>query len=197
MTSTPRTWTPALCLVILGLAALPVRGQDPGPCDQPLLEVEVEDQFQRERATKALLGTVSVIVWADRGASDWSGTWSEMLSDGLQGQIGSGLVQVRGWAHTKGAPFFVKGRIRRSFPDDPAAWTYLDWDGMWKEHYEPREDHVTVYVFDRAGCLVARETGTAVDAAAVARVVRAAQEVLIRDHEAATGEASRTGEIHR
>ena len=165
------------------------------PCDVLLFDATVEDQFESDRSTAELHDTIAVVVWSDRKASEWAASWAELLADGLRGQIEGDLVELRAWAHTKGAPFFVKGRIRGSFPEQRAAWAFLDWDGRWKEHYDPREDHVTAYVFDRAGCLVARETGTEADAAAVARLVRAAQEILIRDHETATGETPRTGEI--
>lgn len=151
------------------------------PCDETLFEFEVEDQFQDERTHRDLLGTVSLIVWADRKATEWSGAWGSMLSDALEGQIAGGLVQVRGWAHTRGAPFFIKGRIRGKFPKEPASWAFLDWGGDFRERYEPEEDHVTVYVFDRQGCLVATEMGQEIDAAAIARLTRAAQDVLERD----------------
>ena len=153
------------------------------PCDERLPEFELEDQFEDERTHDDVLGTVSVLIWADRDGREWSGEWREMITAALRGQVEGGLVQIRGWAHTKGAPFFVKGRIRGSFPEEPARWAVLDWDGVFEEHFEPREEHVTVFVFDREGCLVARATGQEVDARRVAELADAAQRVLVRDLE--------------
>lgn len=168
-------------LGLLAIAAALASTAAADPCDVSLFEFEVEDQFENEHTHRELLGTISVLVWADREASDWSGEWSDMLSEALRGQIAAGDVQVRGWAHTRGAPFFVKGRIRRSFPDDPEHWTFLDWSGDFKGAYETEEHHVNVFVFDREGCLVARETGQEVDPQVLARIVRAAQDVLVEE----------------
>jgi len=153
------------------------------PCEERLPEFELEDQFEDERTQDDVLGTVSVLIWADRDAREWSDDWRDMLTAALRGQVEGDLVQIRGWAHTKGAPFFVKGRIRGSFPEEPERWAVLDWDGVFEEHFEPREEHVTVFVFDREGCLVARESGQEVEARSVAMLVDAAQKVLVRDLE--------------
>lgn len=153
-----------------------------GPCEVSLFEFDAEDQFEDDRTHEDLLGTVSVLVWADRKASEWSGDWGEMLADALQGQIAAGDVQVRGWAHTRGAPFFIKGRIRRNFSEDRASWSILDWGGDFEREYDPREDHVNVFVFDREGCLVTTATGQEIDPRVVARLARAAQEVLVAEH---------------
>ena len=123
-----------------------------------------------------------MLVWADRKASEWSPQWGTTLAEALRGQIGAGDVQVRGWAHTRGAPFFVKGRIRKNFPQDPVRWAFVDWSGDFAKHYKTTEGHVNVFVFDREGCLVAREVGQELDADAVARLARAAQDVLVAEN---------------
>ena len=161
------------------------------PGETRLFTFEVEDQFENDHTHRELLGTISVLVWADRKASEWSGDWGEMLSEALQGQIAAGDVQVRGWAHTRGAPFFIKGRIRKNFPKDPEHWSFLDWGGDFESEYETEEDHVNVFVFDREGCLVARESGQEIDPQVLARIVRAAQDVLVEE---AGGDVP--GEIH-
>lgn len=165
-----------LALVALGVGPRPSHASD---CAVRLFDFEIQDQFEREHTQDELLGQVAVIVWSDRKAFDWSDGWDAMLREALQGQIEGGMVEVRRWAHTKGAPFFVKGRIRRSFPEERSRWALLDWDGELRKRFDPPEDHVTVYVFDREGCLVAQETGEEVDAEAVARLARAAQQVLV------------------
>ncbi len=171
-----------LPLLLLLACAVPAAAVEL-PCDERLPAFELEDQFEDERTQDDVLGTVSVLIWADRDAREWSDDWRAMLTAALRGQVEGGLVQIRAWAHTKGAPFFVKGRIRGSFPEDPARWAVLDWDGVFEEHFEPREEHVTVFVFDREGCLVARETGREVDAGSIAVLADAAQKVLVRDLE--------------
>ncbi len=171
-----------LPLLLLLVCAVPV-GAGELPCDERLPEFELEDQFENDRTQDDVLGTVSVLIWADRDGREWSGDWREMLTAALRGQVEGGLVQIRDWAHTKGAPFFVKGRIRGSFPEETERWAVLDWDGVFEEHFEPREEHVTVFVFDREGCLVARESGQEVETRSVATLADAAQKVLVRDLE--------------
>ena len=166
----------ALCLVLTTLVF-------DLPCSDRLFEFRVEDQFESVRTHADVLGTVTVLVWADRDANEWTTAWIDMLDAALRGQVEGGLVGIRRWAHTRGAPFFVKGRIRRSFPEAPEGWVFVDWKGRFAERYAPREEHVNAYVFDREGCLVAHESGREVEATAIARLARAAQDVLIRDLE--------------
>lgn len=129
------------------------------PCLDRLFEFEVEDQFKDDRTAADLLGRVSVVVWADRDAREFTDSWREAIESGLGDAIAAGDVQVRAWAHTKGAPFFVKGRVRGSFSEDRERWAFLDWDGLFRERYEPTDGEVNVFLFDRDGCLVERTTG--------------------------------------
>lgn len=141
----------ALCLFL----ALPARSA--GDC-LALPDVRIEDQFEKEHALDELLGQPLVILWVDREARDHLDAWKGALGEALAGRD----VQQRVVAHVKGVPGWIpglKGRIRRSFGDDPERWALMDWKGRFAEAFEPAEEKLNALLFDAEGCLRARVAG--------------------------------------
>jgi len=141
-----------LLLVFLLIPALA-----PADCIE-LIEFEIEDQFKEKHKHHELLGTVAVLVWADRSGSDFLDAWGEALDVALEGHD----VQRRALAHVKGVPGWIpglKGKIRGRFSEDPEEWALLDWDGKFAKAYAPTEDTVNVLVFNADGCYLGRVAG--------------------------------------
>jgi len=138
-----------------------------------LIPFSIEDQFKETHTEAEFAGGTVALVWGDRKSRDDAAVWADSLTAAFSRRLPSGSWQVRRVVHTKGAPFFVKGKIRGSFPRDPAAWALLDWKGVFRQAYQPEKNHVTVFLFAADGALVARRTGQEVDPAVVQELVDA------------------------
>ncbi len=139
-----------------------------------LINFQIEDQFKHEHSSEEFVGKIAVFVWTDRQSKDFSSAWVAALTDAMAASPPKFPWEVRRVSHTKGAPFFVKGRIRNSFAQDPDKWALLDWQGKFAEAYAPAKNRVTILVFGADGILLTRHTGTVVDPVAVEELVRTA-----------------------
>lgn len=160
---------PAILLFLLAVLATAASAQP-----ERLVPFAIEDQFKETHSEAKLSGGVTVLVWCDRASRDMSDSWVESLEASFARGVPAGTWQVRHVAHTKGAPFFVKGKIRGSFSRDPDRWALLDWKGLFRETYAPPDEQVTVLMFGPDGKLLARHSGREVSAAVVASLTRTA-----------------------
>ncbi len=160
----------AICMTVsLATAALP--GESTA---DHLLDFQIKDQFQQIHTSREFSGAISIFVWVDRSSRDLSAAWVVALANALADRAPQKTWQVRMVAHTKGAPFFVKGRIRNSFSSDPARWALLDWHGVFQKTYQPPRNQVTVLAFRSDGQLAARYSGMGVDQAVIDELVKQA-----------------------
>jgi len=139
-----------------------------------LVPFSVEDQFKESHSEIELAGGVAALVWCDRASREMSDSWVDSLEVSFARGMPAGTWQIRQVAHTKGAPFFVKGKIRGSFSRDPDRWVLLDWKGFFRETYAPPDEQVTVLMFGSDGNLLARRSGWEVGAAVVTALTRSA-----------------------
>lgn len=141
-----------------------------------LIEFEIEDQLKAKHSHLEFADQVSVFLWADRdGSKEHMDRWKAALEEELAQEIEEQTLQLRGVAHVKGAPFFVKGKIRKRFGEDPERWTLLDWKGVFAENYDFGESHLVVLVFDREGALRHRQEVEDMEKVDVAETVAAAR----------------------
>ncbi len=143
-----------------------------------LIPFAVEDQFKQVHTEAELAGRAVALVWCDRGSRALSAAWADSLSAAFARGLPEDAWQVRVAAHTKGAPFFVKGRIRGSFSRDPANWALLDWKGVFRAAYHPVQDRITILLFGPRGELLDRWSGGGADAAVAAELTRVAAVAL-------------------
>ena len=135
-----------------------------------LIDFEIKDQHDREHTDAELRDRVAVLMWIDRQAGQWRDAWHAALKTALQPQLDAGTADVRIVAHVKGAPFFIKGRIKGAFRDDVSDWVLMDWKGRFEQAYGPTADHVNVMVFAADGALAAAWTGQQLDEAVTGEV---------------------------
>ena len=120
----------------------------------PPLEYSIEDQFGATHTEDECRGKVAVYLGGDRKGSTMIPDWGPRLHRELARELDDGSVCSVGFAHLKGAPFFVKKKIVDGFPKDPDAWTLLDWKGHFLRTWGGEKGAANYYVFDRRGSLV-------------------------------------------
>lgn len=120
----------------------------------PKLDFALEDQFGATHTDEDCGGAVVVLLGGDRKGSAYIDDWGSALHRALASELDKGTVCSVGFAHLKGAPFFVKKKIVKSFPNNPEAWTLLDWKGEIAKKWGAEKDAANLYVFDRGGGLV-------------------------------------------
>ncbi len=143
-----------------------------------LVPFSIEDQFKQTHTEAEFTGQATALVWCDRASRKVSASWADSLEAAFARALPPAAWQVRIVAHTKGAPFFVKGKIRGSFSRDPDRWALLDWKGGIRATYDPPPDMITILLFGPEGGLLGRWSALEVDTDQVAEISRMAAAAL-------------------
>lgn len=144
----------------------------------PVLDYALEDQFGRTHTDEDCGDAVVVLLGGDRKGSTYIDQWGPSLRRALERELEERTVCSVGFAHLKGAPFFVKKKIIASFPKDPEAWTLLDWKGEISKRWGAEKDSANLYVFDRAGEFRHHVSLREFDKAALERIVDIIEEAV-------------------
>ena len=121
-----------------------------------LQEFEISDQFDVLHTDAEFREVVTVFLGADRKGTAYTEEWWTALGPALGDLVADGELQIVQFAHLRGVPFFVRGKVKKAFPDDPSAWVLLDWKGHFSRTYGFQKDSLNVLVFDAKGDLVLR-----------------------------------------
>ncbi len=136
-------------LLVFAVAVAGLASEEPPP-----LDFSLEDQFGNTHRDEDCGGAVTILLGGDRKGSAYIDEWGPELHRILAGPLDQGTVCSVGFANLKGAPFFVKKKIIKSFPTDPEAWTILDWKGEIARRWGFEKGAANFYLFDRGGRLV-------------------------------------------
>jgi len=142
------------------------------------LEYTLEDQFGTTHTEEECRGKVAVYLGGDREGSKMIPDWGSRFRRALARELEEGSVCSVGFAHLKGAPFFVKKRIIASFPRDPEAWTLMDWKGHFLKTWGGEKNAANYYVFNRQGLLVVQRSLREFDQALLDEIVGAVRATL-------------------
>ena len=123
-----------------------------------LIPFTIKDQHGAHHTERRFADSALLAVWADRRGSDFMMKWCSLLTDSLRTEIADAELRRIDLAHTKGAPFFVKGRIRDRFRRDFPDPVLLDWKGIFAKTYACAADSCTILLFDDQGKLARRWT---------------------------------------
>lgn len=109
----------ALCALMFGSVALSQGGPPPS-----LPAVVLQDQFD-VHTTVNVPQSPAILLVAGRAGSEAMKRWLLVMREVAPSRD----VRVLPIADLKGAPFFIKGRIKGSMPKDTTVRVLLDWDG--------------------------------------------------------------------
>lgn len=143
-----------MTLAVVAVLSVPASWAEEPP---PKLDFAIEDQFGVLHTDDDCGQAVVLLLGGGRKGSTFVDDWGPPLHDRLATELDTGAVCSVGFAHLKGAPFFVKKKIVASFPKDPDAWTLLDWKGRIYGSWGGEKDAANLYLFDRNGRLVLHE----------------------------------------
>jgi hypothetical protein len=113
-----------------------------------LIPFRIKDQHDRLHTDARYRHAPLLVVWGDRKGSEYMAAWTTALADSLARPLARYRIRLLEVAHGKGAPFFVKGKIKGSFRDDGRGPVLMDWDGAFARAYACREDSCNVLLFD-------------------------------------------------
>jgi hypothetical protein len=144
----------------------------------PRLDYALEDQFGTSHTDEDCGEAVVILLGGDRKGSAYVDEWGSPLHRALGPELDEGTACSVGFAHLKGAPFFVKGKIVASFPKDPDAWVLLDWKGAISKKWGAEKGAANLYVFEPGGELVHNVSLREFDQAAFDRIVEVVEKAL-------------------
>ncbi len=142
------------------------------------IRYRMKDGQGQERVREGGADSAVLALWGDRHGKDFMEIWSPVLNDSLARTPG---LQRLDFAHLKGVPFFIKGRIKKRFREDWEGVVLLDWDGEFRRAYACTADSCTAILFDRDGYPVRRWTVGALDPHLLADMTEAARQVASVD----------------
>ena len=164
-------YTAVITIVCGGLCAPRTADADDANRTEQLISFRIEDQFDRLHTDRRYRGSAVLVSWADRKGSDYLDDWNGALGDSLAAEVRVYRVRLLNVAHVKGAPFFVKGKIKSALRRDHAQPVLMDWGGKFAEAYACTPDHCNLLIFDRSGQLVANYAVTTADSSVITDVV--------------------------
>jgi hypothetical protein len=157
-------------LTLIFLFAAPAIGS------QALIDFEIKDQHGAEHTAARFEGRPLLALWGDRLGNEFMQQWSLLLADSLQVAVDVGRLGRIDVAHAKGAPFFVKGKIKKRFQQQWPRPVLIDWKGKFLQAYECSSDSCTVLLFDTEGRLARRWTTAEPDSSTVLKIMEATRQ---------------------
>ena len=163
-------------VVVLSLIMGGAGGAQAGPADH-LVDFRIKDQFDRLHTSGSCRGAVVVVVARDRKGRQFVDQWEPGLRDSLAAPVARYQVRFVPVAHLKGVPFFIKGTIRNSLPQEKDAWILMDYEGLFKRTYAMADDVCSLLIFDRVGRLVTHHAVTDFDPVVQTEVIATVREL--------------------
>ena len=118
--------------------------------ESDLIPFRIQDQFDREHTAADLEHRVFVLVGSDKRGSRYQGAWV----DRLRAAFADDEIPVVEVADLRGVPFFIRGSVKKKFPQEKRSWVLLDWKGELAKAYRFKPDKCSILVFDEGGRLV-------------------------------------------
>lgn len=135
-------------VLLILLAGLP--GQ---AAETALIDFELQDQFKRSHRGDDWHGKMLLLIGSDQKGSQFDAVWEQAIRDSVTGGPDMGSLRIVHVADLRGVPFFLKGVVRKKFPEDTANPIILDWKGKFATAYGFEGDKANILVFDRNALL--------------------------------------------
>jgi hypothetical protein len=142
-----------------------------------LITFRLKDQFDRLHTYGRYRRAALLVIWGDRQGSEHLPAWHRVLTDSLADRLAGYHLRLLPVAHTQGAPFFIKGKIKQNFRDRMTAPVLLDWDGEFRSAYNPVQDRCNLFLFDETGDWVRMWTVSAPDSGSLPDILQDARDV--------------------
>ena len=138
----------------------------------------IPDQFDVIHTADEVRDSVVIFLRTDRKSFKYNPEWVEAINAELIEVPGVADVMFVYLAHMKGVPGFLRGMIKKKFPQDRSIWMLLDWKGDFEASYGFTKGAVNVLIFNRQGVLVYRDAVTEVEPSQLHQMVPAVRTAL-------------------
>jgi hypothetical protein len=165
---------------VLGLIAL-VGTMTAWAQSPTLIQFEMTDQFGRVYRNADYEGRVLYVIGSDAKGSKFSESWSKAIYDALKEEAGIENLAALPLANLKGVPFFLRGTIKKKFPQEQDTWVLMDWKGQFAKAYdfEPRSTNILIFAPD--GTLIHQAHGQEIEQDALDGIVEKLRDLLAVD----------------
>ncbi len=147
-----------LSLTILGLTILLAVALAAAADSTGLITFRLKDQHDRLHTDARYRQAPLLVLWSDRRGADFMDAWAPLLADSLAAPLTGYRLNLVEVAHGKGAPFFVKGKIKGKFATPGRGPVLMDWDAEFARAYGCAADSCTILLFAPDGGPPARWT---------------------------------------
>lgn len=123
-----------------------------------LVSFEIKDQFKNVYTENSWPDKILIILGSNKSGSKYNPIWVKAISDSIQKILPKLAVKQVGVANLNSVPFFLKGFIRKKFPDDPENRILMDWNGLFSKTYNFIEGKSNILIFNLERDLVYQTT---------------------------------------
>jgi hypothetical protein len=159
-------------LLLLGFAF------DAHSADQVLVDFEIEDQFKNIHRRADVLDHIVLLIGSDKDGSQYNEDWGKAIHSSLIDHPQYHRISQLALADLRSVPFFLKGFVRRKFPENPDRWILLDWEGTIADTYDFDPESSNLLVFAPDGVLKYRASGREPDNETLEALVITLRELL-------------------
>ncbi len=142
--------TPLAAILLAAACALAATAEE---AVRELVPFRIKDQHDHLHTDARYRGAPLLVLWGDREGAKVMNSWGPALADSLAPALKGYRLRLLEVAHGKGAPFFIKGKIKGSFRTEGRGPVLMDWDGLFARTYDPVKDHGHAWLFDAEGVL--------------------------------------------
>jgi hypothetical protein len=143
-----------------------------------LIDFEIKDQFDQVYRQADYEGRILYVIGSDAKGSSFNGEWGRAIYEALKGEEGFEDVVSLPLADLRAVPFFLKGTIRKKFPQEKDRWVLMDWKGVFPKAYGFERRSMNIVVFAADGRLVHQAHGRELDKGVLDGIVTAIRDLL-------------------
>lgn len=128
-----------------------------------LIPFALKDQFDVKYTKEQYSGYYVILLGGDRKGAEYCFIWSDKLNEELKDNPMKDKIKGFGVADLTKAPSSLKKVIKNKFPKEERRWVLLDWEGLFNEAYQFKENVANVILFNPEGKRIYTTTVTDID----------------------------------
>ncbi len=136
-----------------------------------LISFALEDQFAIEYSANSWADSLIVMLGSDKDGAVYNEAWAKALYTTLQKEAPHLPIKYIGLADLSAVPFFLKGAVKQFFRKEQPVGVLMDWEGIFPDAYQFRENHCNILVFNYQRELIFQKAVTTLEQEVVQRVV--------------------------
>jgi len=116
--------------------------------EETLISFKIEDQYEKEYTENSWQDSVLVVFGSDKEGAKYNKVWAKALYENYKKEALKIPIAYVGIADLSSVPFFLKTTVRKFFLKENANGIMMDWEGIFPDAYNFKEDHCNILLFD-------------------------------------------------